>query len=250
MSGSTRIEREMAHWSRWKDRADAVWGWRTPAGKIRAERRAGLFRELAHIDEHSIVLEIGCGTGEFTHRVAPHVGRMWATDLAPELLEQAEERVRSSGPGARVTFELQDAMRLTFPDGGFDAVFGCSVLHHVDAAAALSEVARVLKPGGWCVFSEPNMLNPQVALQKNVGFLKRRSGDSPDESAFFRPQVLRLLERAGFDSILVRNFDFLHPATPPGWVGAVERLGLFCERLPLLREISGSLIFRARKPVG
>jgi hypothetical protein len=98
------------------------------------------------------------------------------------------------------------------------------------------------------VFSEPNMLNPQVALQKNIGALKRRAGDSPDETAFFRPQVIRLLEGAGFGSILMRNFDFLHPATPSRWIRAIAGVGAVCERIPLLREISGSLIFRAQKP--
>ncbi len=248
MSSSTRIERERAHWSHWKHKADDFWGWRTPAGQLRAERRARLFRDLADMNVLSQVLEIGCGTGEFTHRVAPYVGSFWATDLSPELLEQAEERVGSCCPGARVVFQVEDAMGLTFPDARFDAVFGCSILHHVDAAAAMAEVFRVLKPGGWCVFSEPNMFNPQIALQKNVGMLRRRAGDSPDETAFFRPQISRLLERQGFESILVQNFDFLHPGTPSGWIGAVERLGSFCERLPLVREISGSLIFRAQRP--
>ena len=71
----------------------------------------------------------------------------------------------------------------------FDAVVGSSVLHHLDVAQALRECFRVLKPEGVICFTEPNMLNPQIALQKNISFLKKRLGDSPDETTFFRWQI-------------------------------------------------------------
>ena len=92
-------------------------------------------------------------------------------------------------------------------------------------------------------------LHPQIALQKNVGFIKRRVGDSPDERAFFRWQLRGYLEQAGFVGIAIRNFDFLHPFTSPAWIPRVERLGNFLERVPGVRAISGSLIFGARKPL-
>jgi ubiquinone/menaquinone biosynthesis C-methylase UbiE len=195
----------------------------------------------------SNVLEIGCGTGEFTSRIAGHVRELRATDLSPELLQRAQGRLQTDCSGVKVVFEIQDAMHLGLPEGTFDAAFGCSVLHHLDARLALSEIHRVLKPGGWCVFSEPNMLNPQIALQKNVGFIKRRMGDSPDESAFFRWELQRLLSEAGFQQISVQPFDFLHPLTPTRWLRAIERLGLSLERCPGVCQFSGSLILCGQK---
>src|SRR5437660_4994176 len=248
MKEKTCQERELAHWRQWEAKADEVWGWQTPAGQLRAARRAELFRELGRIGSGSKVLEIGCGTGEFTRRVAPLTKELRATDLSPELLRRAEQRVREECSTANVVFELQDAMQLKLPNDCFDTVYGCSILHHVNASQALREVCRVLQPGGWCVFSEPNMLNPQIAVQKNVGFIKRRMGDSPDETAFFRWEIGRLLGQAGFERISVRPFDFLHPLTPRRWLKAVERFGLFLERIPGLRQISGSLILRGQKP--
>lgn len=247
MDDKLRREHELAHWAAWQGKADEVWGWQSPAGQARAARRALLFRELGRMGAQSVVLEIGCGTGEFTARVAPHVGRLRATDFSPELLKRCEERLRTACPGASVNFERQDAMAMTLADGTFDAVFGCSMLHHVNAALALREVHRVLKPGGWCVFSEPNMLNPQIALQKNIGFIKRRVGDSPDETAFFRWEVRRLLRAAGFAEMEIRNFDFLHPFTPLALLNVVAGVGELLEKIPLVRAISGSLIFCARK---
>lgn len=83
MDDKLRREHELAHWAAWQGKADEVWGWQTPAGQARATRRARLFRELGRMDARSVVLEIGCGTGEFTARVAPHVGHLQATDFSP-----------------------------------------------------------------------------------------------------------------------------------------------------------------------
>jgi ubiquinone/menaquinone biosynthesis C-methylase UbiE len=248
MSNDARKDREVSHWREWQEKAESVWGWQTPAGQARSARRARFFREWGHMNSQSRVLEIGCGTGEFTRQVAPHVGQLWATDLSPDLLRKAETKISQACPQAKVIFQVQDAMNLSLEAIQFDAVFGCSMLHHVDVRPALTEVFRVLRPGGWCVFSEPNMLNPQIALQKNIGFIKRRMGDSPDETAFFGWQLRRLLRDLGFARIVVKYFDFLHPLTPVGWIDRISRLSLALENCPGLRALSGSLIFGAQKP--
>jgi SAM-dependent methyltransferase len=248
MNDASPQEREVAHWKAWQEQAESVWGWRTPAGQIRSRRRARLFQELGRMTSQSLVLEIGCGTGEFTQQIAPKVGQLHAIDLSPDLLARAAAKMRATCPGANTVFELQDAMNLRFPANRFDAVFGCSILHHVDARLALAEVHRVLKPSGWCVFSEPNMLNPQIALQKNIGFIKQRMGDSPDETAFFSWQLRRWLGQLGFGEISVRHFDFLHPLTPRVCLPAMEKLGAALEVCPVVRSISGSLLCCAQKP--
>jgi hypothetical protein len=92
------------------------------------------------------------------------------------------------------------------------------------------------------------MLNPQIVVQKNVPWVKERLGDSPDETAFVRWLFARQLRRAGYTEILVRPFDWLHPATPPPAIGSVRALGRILERLPLVQEFAGSLYIRARTP--
>ena len=134
---------------------------------------------------------------------------------------------------------------MPYPDRHFDAVYGSSVLHHLDLGAALREAFRVLKPGGRIVFAEPNLLNPQVVFMFNYGPAKERFGVSEDEMAFTRFRAARLLAAAGFSSIDVAPFDFLHPSTPPRWLDRVSSLGRTLERLPLVREIAGSLLLRA-----
>jgi hypothetical protein len=73
-------------------------------------------------------------------------------------------------------------------------------------------------------------------------------GDSPDETAFFRWQVVNFLQRSGFKDIMVQPFDFLHPSIPQKMISTVKRLGEFIESVPLIKEFAGSLILSGRKP--
>ena len=57
--------------------------------------------------------------------------------------------------------------------GPFQAVAGSSVLHHLEVEPSLRKLFDLLAPGGYLSFAEPNMLNPQILVQKNVPFVKR-----------------------------------------------------------------------------
>ena len=131
--------------------------------------------------------------------------------------------------------EIQNAYELSYPERVFDSVVGSSVLHHLEIEEALREIYRVLKPGGRIYFTEPNMLNPQIAIQKNVPWVKRKLGDSPDETAFFRWPLRRLLEETGYRDVRIDPFDFLHPKTP---VPLVNRLNAV---RPISRKRAGDL---------
>jgi hypothetical protein len=91
------------------------------------------------------------------------------------------------------------------------------------------------------------MLNPQIAIQKNVPWIKRKLGDSPDETAFFRWPLRRLLKRTGFRNVWIDPFDFLHPNTPPFLVQRLNAFARLLENVPLLSEFAGSLYIRATK---
>ncbi|PYJ40191.1 MAG: hypothetical protein DME86_12905 [Verrucomicrobia bacterium] len=166
-----------------------------------------------------------------------------AIDISPELLATAEEQCRATN----VHFEIQNAYAFTYPEASFDAVVGSSVLHHLVVEQALAQIYRVLGPRGIIRFTEPNMLNPQIAIQKNVPVVKRRLGDSPDESAFFRWSLMRRLRRTGFRDVQVTPFDFLHPWLPSPLIRPFQTIGTVLERLPLISEIAGSLYICATK---
>jgi ubiquinone/menaquinone biosynthesis C-methylase UbiE len=240
-----RLQREIEHHRSIADRAEIIWTWDTPSGRERARRRSRLFVEKARLGPGSVALELGCGTGIFLAQVAASGARLRGLDLSPDLLARA--RARTAGL-ATVSLDCGNAEEMPYADGTFDAVYGSSVLHHLDLERALREIFRVLRRGGRIVFAEPNIVNPQVAVMFHLGLTKRYFGVSPDEMAFSRFRAVRALQGAGFGEAHVRPFDFLHPSTPAALVSTVAGAGALAERVPVLREIAGSLLIQAARP--
>jgi SAM-dependent methyltransferase len=237
-----RIDNEIAHGRFLAKRgAGEVWNWESPAGKLRWARRVKMLS--GHLRPEMTVLELGCGTGYFTSELVRSGAEIVAIDVSPDLLQLA--RAQHSAPNVR--YELQNAYAMSYPDASFDSVVGSSVLHHLEIQPALREIHRVLKPSGAIFFTEPNMLNPQIAVQKNVPWIKRKLGDSPDETAFFRWPLRRSLEKNGFREIRIEPFDFLHPALAPRFIGPAQAINRVLEKMPVISEFAGSLYIRASK---
>jgi 2-polyprenyl-3-methyl-5-hydroxy-6-metoxy-1,4-benzoquinol methylase len=221
--------------------AGEIWNWESPAGKVRWARRVKMLS--SHLKPGMAVLELGCGTGSFTRELARSGAEIVAIDVSPELLEIAN--ANTSAPN--VQYQIQNAYALRYPEGMFDSVVGSSVLHHLEIEDAIRDIYRVLKPEGTIYFTEPNMLNPQIAIQKNIPWIKRKLGDSPEETAFFRWPLRRLLERTGYRDVRIDPFDFLHPKTPVALIDQVKAFGRFLENVPVISEFAGSLYIRAIK---
>ena len=204
-----RLQNEIEHGKYLaREGAGEVWNWESAAGKLRWQRRVKML--TSHLKTGDKVLEIGCGTGYFTREIVKTGALVTAIDISPELLDIAKQEIIESN----VHFMIDNAYELSFGDHTFDSVVGSSVLHHLEPEKAIRELFRVLKPGGSFYFTEPNMMNPQIALQKNIPALKRRLGDSPDETAFFRWPLKKLMQKTGFTAIEIKPFDFLHLPLP------------------------------------
>jgi SAM-dependent methyltransferase len=237
-----RVAQEIRHGRFLAQRgAGEIWNWESPAGKLRWARRVKMLS--SHLKRGMTVLELGCGTGYFTQELVRSGADVVAIDVSPELLEIA--RTNCSAPN--VQYQIGNAYALSYDDAVFDSVVGSSVLYHLEIEKALRDVYRVLKPGGTIFFTEPNMLNPQIAVQKNIPWIKRKLGDSPSETAFFRWRLGRLLEQTGYRDIRIDPFDFLHPKTPTPLINRVNKLGRFLEKMPVISEFAGSLYIRAVK---
>jgi len=182
------------------------------------------------------VLEIGCGSGALTQGVADRVRQVYAVDLSEALLAIARQT------GMTAQFVRADATRLPFPDRTFDAVLGDGVLHHLALEPALQEIRRVLVPEGGILFFEPNMVNPQIFLERKTPV--RRLHQTPDETAFYRWKIEQVLRRL-WSTVCVEPFDFLHPALPWLFIRVAEWAGQYLERWPIVRELAGSLCIEA-----
>ena len=100
-------------------------------------------------------LEIGCGQGVVTRVLVERCNaQVIASDYDPAQVALAQERLADlDGP---VEFRVVDARAMPFDDAAFDAAFSFGVLHHIPGGwrEAVAETARVLKPGGWFVFTD------------------------------------------------------------------------------------------------
>lgn len=94
------------------------------------------------------VLDIATGGGHVAYTFAPHVARVWATDITQEMLDQVKAESGKRGlANVRVTYAKAEA--LPFEDQSFDLVTCRIAPHHFDSIPQfLAEVHRVLKPGG------------------------------------------------------------------------------------------------------
>jgi SAM-dependent methyltransferase len=118
------------------------------------------------------VLEVGCGPGHLSVRLARHGLAVTGLDLDPAMIARAQantDRAANRG-GLRPSFLVGDVAALTFPDGSFDLVVSTLSMHHwADPAAGLTEIGRVLRPGARALIwdfrpgGRPHLFGPRHA---------------------------------------------------------------------------------------
>jgi ubiquinone/menaquinone biosynthesis C-methylase UbiE len=146
------------------------------------------------IDGAARILDLGCGSGEITRRLAERYPQ--AQLLGIDILESnlAPARIANAAFGERVRFAQGDAFALDLPDAGFDLV----VCRHLSQAVpdfprVLAEIDRVLRPGGWLHL-----------LSEDYGMLQFPSTlGEPD--AFWQRTVLPFIASLGCDGRIGRH---------------------------------------------
>lgn len=128
-----------AFWNKWASRYDRTMsGSRNTYDFIIREIKKTLSRDMT-------VLELACGTGLISERIAGSVKLLEATDFSEDMIRKAKEKTHSS----RLHFSVQDATNLPYASETFDAVIISNALHIMPSPdKALSEISRVLKPNG------------------------------------------------------------------------------------------------------
>ena len=118
-------------------------------------------RNLSQTDN---CLDLGCGPGGFLSLMAPYCGTIVGADIVPDFIDQCRENIqrRALGNSSAVLLEKEG---LPFEDGEFDKVIMIDTIHHLEyPGKTMSDVFRVLKPGGTLLIFEPNKANPLLAL--------------------------------------------------------------------------------------
>ncbi len=113
--------------------------------------------DLAELSPGESALDVATGTGDLAFELADRVGpggEVVGVDFAEKMLELARGKT-AEHPGIRVRFESGNALALPYPDGAFDAAtVGFGARNFSDLQRGLSEMARVVRPGGRVVILE------------------------------------------------------------------------------------------------
>jgi ubiquinone/menaquinone biosynthesis C-methylase UbiE len=134
------------------------------------------------------LLDVGCGTCFYFPLLAKHAERLTGVDLCIPMLDAATELIKAKGL-TNCEVRQSSALELPFEDNSFDVVHSWDFLHHVpDVPKAISEIRRVLRPGGRYIAVEPNLINPSilwyhVRRKAEWGLLK--------QNQFSLPKILR-----------------------------------------------------------
>lgn len=191
------------------------------------------------------VLEVGCGTGLILARLARSAKSARGVDLSPGMLEHARKR------GLEVS--EASATALPFPDSSFDVVCSFKVLAHVpDIEQALSEMARVCRPGGQVVAEFYNPQSLRFAAKRLAGPQPISDGrteadvytrwDSPSKIKRLMPASLELTDLRGVRILTPAAFVHRVPVLGP----LLARAEALATNSPLTR-FGGFLIAIARK---
>ncbi len=178
--------------------------------------------------------DVGCGANlTYDLKAAENGTRVTAVDFSGTFLAMAPRH-----PG--IALVQGDVTELPFRDGHFDAVVCSETLEHVsDDAAAVNEIARILRPGGWLFVTVPNLWN----LARLMEMVKRL-----DPTVRFMPGHLREYSRAKVRRLLAEHFALLRFCPVAfGWSGPI---GSVLDRLVMagfLERLSKSVALVARR---
>ena len=133
------------------------------------------------VPEARSILDVGCGTGRLLRTASQRFpgAHLEGIDAAPQMVEQA---ISLLPPGALIHFQHATAEALPFADRQFDLVFSTMTFHHwADQTQGVSEVARVLAPGGrWLLadFVGRGLVRTVTQLLRLHRFFDRKGLDS------------------------------------------------------------------------
>jgi ubiquinone/menaquinone biosynthesis C-methylase UbiE len=182
------------------------------------------------------VADIGCGLGFLGSIYWKYFGRngmYYGVDISANLIKEAEEMSKKWAKKGKAIFQVGDAYNLDLKDNSFDMVMCQTLLMHLDKPMkAISEMKRILKPGGTIFCMEPDILSDNLIRVNSNSTIKtslkeqlinykfhyyRLKGKKKlklgDQTIGKKMQML--LFKAGFVDTDVRTNDRVHFLVPP-----------------------------------
>jgi SAM-dependent methyltransferase len=246
--------------------ADQAAFWNGPGGKSWIASYERIQKSIAGFGDRVLaaaaakpgekVLDVGCGTGTTTGKLAAAVGdkgHVLGVDISEPLVDVAREQKLMNA-----TFAVSDAATYPFDPATFDLVFSrFGVMFFADPVVAFKNLQRALKPTGRLVFvcwrtppENPWGLVPMQAALPHLPPYERPGPEDPGQYAFGdRTRVERILKAAGFG---VPTFEKLDQMTPMGKdvPEVLDNLGKFGPLARLFKEATPEQVAAAREAIG
>ena len=189
--------------------------------------------DTAQVTSGTRLLDIACGPGILSAAIAKSARDVVAFDLTPEMLKKATQRCSEAGL-ANVSFREGNAAELPFADAAFDAVVTRLSVHHFDRPGrVMSEIFRVLRPGGRFVIADviSSEQPAEAELQNAIEILR----DPSHVRMLPGSELTSLIKDAGFAIESQVTWD--KPREFEEWMGIVND----ASRVPPLRTVVRAL---------
>ena len=189
------------------------------------------------IPSGSVFLDAGCGDGDHSIRLAKRGFRVIGIDFSEQVLKYTEANIAAQGLQEYIHVQNGNLCSLSFEDHSFQYIICWGVLMHIPKVEqAVSELTRVLKPGGILIVEEANMNSFQYLVQR----LKNKISPKANERLAMTPAGVEQWVDTPSGLLLARK------ANIPWLIAEFEKRDLV-----LLQRVSGQLLeLYTRLPAG
>lgn len=166
----------------------------TKIGAFVDEVETQLAFKLFQPEKGTRVLDAGCGTGNFSFKLAQKGCKVIGVDISRPMLEKAREKLEKLSENLDVEFKRADVLNLDFPEAYFDHVFSMATIEFISddkKPKFIRELLRVVKPGG-------KVLVGTITKDSEWGEMYQKQGQSENsvfaDAEFTTPENLNQIE--------------------------------------------------------
>lgn len=239
------LEKERKHFDKVIDDYEAVSGSDKIADKHIISK---MFQEVSKIlNESDVVLEVGCGAGIHTISIAERCKHIVAMDLSSGPLKRVKEKIHK-GDISNIEVIEGIAEMIALRDNVFDRVVCIGLLHHlITIAPAISEIERVLKPGGSIIIIEPNANNPYIRFVFKKGIPLWRRMLSESEHPIYPGEIIDPLEKHRMNIEKCNTMGYIPRFTPQTILPCLKFIEKNLESSRFFRNFGGFVVVTASK---